>query len=275
MEPVILLSDNGSKQPASALKLRALAQQLSSCTGHIVHPVSLQHANQIPVEALHGRPAQVFADFMFEQLNQGHREFILIPLFFGMSKALTRFVPDMLAEMQQAFEEIQFAIADVIYPLPDGNPQLTDILIDHIRQTAASHQLPCTHAVLVDHGSPVARVTEVRNHLADQIRQKLGDSVQLGEAVMERRPGKEYDFNGELLEDWLRQQADTGVESVVVAMQFFLPGRHAGEGGDVAEICQRVMQDYPGFKVAVSPLIADHPDFAAILTARLISRLKD
>ena len=31
------------------------------------------------------------------------------------------------------------------------------------------------------------------------------------------------------------------------------------EGGDIVEICQSVMADYPDFKICISPLITEHP----------------
>lgn len=85
---------------------------------------------------------------------------------------------------------------------------------------------------------------------------------------MERREGKEYDFNGQLLQDWLTEQANRQSAGAVVAMMFFLPGRHAGAGGDIAEICQSVMDKHPGFKVVITPLISEHPDFVALLARR-------
>jgi len=54
---------------------------------------------------------------------------------------------------------------------------------------------------------------------------------------MERREGKQYDFNGPLLEQWLEQKVARGEKSAIVALMFFLPGRHAGDGGDIEQIC--------------------------------------
>jgi sirohydrochlorin ferrochelatase len=267
--PVILLCDNGSTQPNATLQLRRLAQQLSAQAGQTIHPVSLQHANRIEASKLEGEPAQVFSEFMQQQLSSGETEFILLPIFFGKSKALTSFVPDEADKLRQQYGDFSLRLAEVIYPLPAGDPLLVDILHDHIQQTAARHQLPLQNLVLVDHGSPIPRVTEVRQHLAQQIQGRLADGIRLEQAVMERREGKEYDFNGELLEHWLNQKAEAGAKSALVIMMFFLAGRHAGENGDIVQICDSVMQQHPGFKVAISPLIAEHPAFVAILQLRL------
>ena len=126
--------------------------------------------------------------------------------------------------------------------------------------------------VLVDHGSPSPQITAVRNAVADHLQAKLGN-VKLEQAVMERREGKQYDFNGELLEDWLMAKAEQGMSgeesSAIVALLFSLPGRHAGEGGDIATICESVMQRYPNFKIGISPLVGEHPLLLEILADRL------
>lgn len=267
--PVILLCDNGSTQPGATLQLRRLAQQLSEQSGQTIHPVSLQHANRIKESQLQGEPAQVFSEFMQQQLSAGESEFILLPIFFGKSKALTSFIPDEADKLHQQYGDFSLQLAEVIYPLPTGEPLLVDIIHDHIKQTAAQHNLPLQNLVLVDHGSPIPRVTEVRQDLAQRVQNRLADATSLQQAVMERREGREYDFNGDLLEHWLSRKAEAGAKSALVIMMFFLPGRHAGENGDIVQICDSVMQQHPDFKVAISPLIAEHPAFVNLLQLRL------
>ena len=265
----ILLIDNGSKRAAATLQLRQLAEQLSQRIGETVYPVSLQHADAIDPAELGGKPALLFKDFLAAQLQAGERTFSLIPLFFGLSKALTSFVPDVLNELSEQHGAFDCSLGRVLCPLPQGEPKLSQILFDNALQTATQHGLPLRNLVLVDHGSPVARVTQVRHCLADQIRQQLEHASDLSEAVMERREGAEYDFNGPLLEDWLNERASQGEASAVVMMQFLLPGRHAGPGGDVVEICQGVMDQHPGFAVQITPLISDHPGFVDLLAERV------
>lgn len=265
----ILLIDNGSTRPDATRQLRRLASELSERTGTTVHPVSLQHADAIDPEELDGMPAQVFRQFLAEELETGERSFLLLPLFFGVSRALTSFVPDTVGELQSAYPDVEYSLGEVLYPLPQGEPKLVHILRDHAVQTAHRHGLPLANLVLVDHGSPVARVTRVRNHLAAELRQRLGESVSLSEAAMERREGPEYDFNGPLLKDSLEGLAADGHKSAIVIMQFLLPGRHAGPGGDVVDICQQVMEQHPGFDVRITPLISEHPAFVDLLADRL------
>lgn len=267
--PIILLVDNGSIRPAATLQLRLLAKKLSDESHLPVQPVSLQHADKIPAEDLDGLPAQIFRDFMSQQLLLGHREFILLPLFFSKSKALTSFIPAEIKSLKDTFDEFSLTIADVIYPLPQGEELLSHIIYEHIINTANSQNLQLKNIVLVDHGSPSPHVTKVRTHLADTIDKKFPDELNLEQAVMERREGPEYDFNGQLLETWLTQKAISGEQSAIVSLMFFLAGRHAGEGGDIVDICQSVMSNYPEFKIAICPLISDHDLLITILNSRI------
>jgi len=266
--PQILLVDNGSLRPEATLQLREIAQKLAGSIGHDVAPVSLNHADNIPPELLNKQPAHTFEAFLQKSLDAGQRDFIVLPLFFGKSKAVSQFIPDIINDLQKNYTDINVSLADVIYPLPDGEPLLRDILIDNIRTTAKRHLLATQNIVLVDHGSPSPQVTEVRNHLTKSIKSCLPINANISQAAMERREGKKYDFNGELLENWLRKKAQSGETQAIVELLFFLPGRHAGKGGDINTICDKVMRDFPGFKVAITELIGNHPKLIDILQAR-------
>ena len=270
---MILLSDNGSKQADATLQLRTLADQLSTLTGKAIYPVSLQHADSISADKLNGKSADTFSDFVRNKLEQGEKEFVLLPLFFGNSRALTSFVPDEVTKLKEEYGEFNFILADVIYPLPKGEPLLVDIIYQNILQVAANHNKNIEHVVLVDHGSPVPEITDVRKQVAVDLKKRLSAKAMLSEASMERREGKEYDFNGELLEDELIANAKAGVTEIIVAMMFFLPGRHAGACGDVDEICTRVMNIYPSLNVMISPLISEQSLLSSILENRLNAAL--
>lgn len=267
--PVILITDNGSVRANATMQLRKLADDLSHKTGLVIHPVSLKHADKISAEKLEGKPAQIFQKFMREKLSDGELEFIMLPVFFGKSKALTSFVPEEVTLLKQEYGDFKFDIAAVIYPLPRGEALLSDIIYDHILSTTKKKRLPMDNLVLVDHGSPSPRVTEVRRHLAQTVQQKLPENCFLEQAVMERRDDKKYDFNGDLLKDWLLKKVNEGQTTAVVILMFFLPGRHAGEGGDIVEICHSVMEEHPDFTISISPLITEHPKFLSILQKRL------
>ena len=55
----------------------------------------------------------------------------------------------------------------------------------------------------------------------------------------------------------------------VLAMLFLSPGRHAGEGGDIAEICAAAEQRHPGLRVRPTALVGEHPAIVDILATRL------
>ncbi|MCW8928720.1 MAG: cobalamin biosynthesis protein CbiX [Gammaproteobacteria bacterium] len=271
--PVILLTDNGSVRENATRQLRKLADNLSHKTGYCIHPVSLKHADRIPAEKLDGSPAQIFQKFMVEKLLDGELEFILLPIFFGESKALTSFVAEEIILLKQRFGDFKFEIAEVIYPLPTGEELLTQIIYEHIMLTQKHNNLSMDNIVLVDHGSPNPKVTEVRQHLASMVQKLLPEDCLLEQAVMERREEKKYDFNGRLLKDWLLDKINAGEKSAIVILMFFLPGRHAGKGGDIVEICQSVMVQYPDFKISISPLISEHSEFISILEKRLKNKI--
>ena len=267
--PVIMLVDNGSLRANATTGLRLLAKKLGDKTSLNIHPVSLKHSDKISPDQLGGTPAQTFRNFMAQQLEKGECEFVLLPLFFGKSRALTSFVPDEIAVLKDQFGEFKLDIAETLYPLPEGEEGLVDIIYDHV----ISSTKPLKNIVLVDHGSPIPQVTAVRQHLAQSVQQKLPEGVVLEQAVMERRKGKEYDFNGDLLEHWLTQKAEAGETHVAVILMFFLPGSHAGEGGDIIEICESLMEKFPSFNISISPLISEHQKLVNILQKRLRSVL--
>jgi len=266
---IILLCDNGSSKPQATLQLRNLAAQLSQKVDKSIYPVSLQHANKISADELDNTPAMTFTPFLQAMLERGENEFIVLPLFFGHSKAISKFIPDEVEKLKSNNNDLSVTVADVIYPLPDGEQQLTHILAEHINQNYFEDIDGTQKAVLVDHGSPSPKVTEVRQHIAQNIIPMLEQNISLEQAVMERREGADYDFNGDLLENWLTQQAEKGETAVIIALMFFLPGRHAGVNGDIDMIIYSVLKKYPDLKIRMTPLICDHPDFLNILEERL------
>lgn len=269
-EPLVMLVDNGSTRAAAALSLRRIAAGLAEACGRPVHPVSLQHAHKIPAEQLGGTPAQVLPDFLRAQLEGGVRDFVVVPLFFGRNRALTSFIPEQAALLAEAFGDFALRQADVLVPMPEGEPLLAEILADHVAHCSADLGVEPTRVVVVDHGSPLPEVTAVRAKVTMALRERLPERIALGQAVMERRQGAEYDFNGQLLGDLLESCVSRDPHCVVVlAMMFISPGRHAGSGGDIEAICRDAMARNPGLRVAISPLVGEHPLLIRILHARL------
>lgn len=266
----ILLLDNGSRRAESTLTLRRLAAQLAARCGEPVLPVSLLHSDQVPPDQLGGQAAAIFAPTLRQLVAAGQRDLLLIPLFFGLSQALTRFIPDTAAAVAADCGEFHWQLAPELCPLPTGEPQLVAILAAQIAQIAAALGQTAPRVVVVDHGSPVPAVTAVRHWMSTQLAQQLGTAVTVTQAVMERRAGAAYDFNGALLEDWLRELAAADATTpVIVALLFVAAGRHAGANGDIAAIIQRVTADFPGWRVVPTPLIGNHPLLLDILQRRI------
>tara|TARA_R110002096_G_scaffold311170_1_gene505604 strand:- start:670 stop:1059 length:390 start_codon:yes stop_codon:yes gene_type:complete len=118
---------------------------------------------------------------------------------------------------------------------------------------------------LVDHGSPIAEVTAVRNALADQLGKLLGDAVEeVAPCSMERRSGPEYDFNEPLLESLLSRD-EWSSSTVIVAQLFLVPGRHAGPNGDIAQICAHAEKASPPSRICRTQVLATHPTMLEIL----------
>lgn len=270
----MILLDNGSRRAAATLNLRRLARHLSERLGTEVHPVSALHSAKIPPEQLGGEPAWTLEGFLDNRAAAGERSFGILPLFFGPSRAIGDFIPEVAGRVAAAHGPLELRIADVLCPLPAGEPRLVDILADNVAAAlgdGAEH--PPTDVLLVDHGSPLPAVTAVRHWLAERLAQRLparlGGEVKVGEAVMERREGADYDFNGRLLAEVLADIGSAGEpRSVVLAMQFISPGRHAGAGGDIDDIAAAARAAHPGLDVQSTRLIGEHPLFEDILAER-------
>ena len=257
----ILLVDNGSLEAATTLGLRHLAKEVSQIIGHEVRPVSVLHSQKVSPDLLDNKPAQIFSEAIQEATRDGIKKIIVLPLFMGPSLAITEFIP---AQFQlHAPKDMQLAVANTLYGA-DG--ELRDILIDNLKST--SWQKDKATVLLCDHGTPIIEVNQVRNFLAKEISEKLGlDSHQLIACSMERREGDQYAFNEPLLESALSKVS----AHAIILMQFLLPGRHAGTGGDVAEICEKHAPR--GITWELSPLIGTHPSLPRLL-ARRFSELK-
>lgn len=235
---VCFLFDNGSFRADSTRSLRRLAGRLAARLGHPVRAVSLLHSTRVPAAELDQEPAQLLEpalDAWFAEHPEGRA--LLLPLFFGPSGALTEYVPERLASLRARHPRAQAVLAEALI-LPGEEPvELAAALADRVRATAAERGWKRPKVVLCDHGTPQRAVTAVRDRLGAYLACALhGEAEAVAVASMERREGDEYAFNEPLLAKLLASPPfDAG--EVVVALQFLSPGRHAGPGGDVAEIC--------------------------------------
>ncbi len=258
--PPCFLFDNGSLRAASTLNLRAVATVLAARTGARVRAVSLLHSSAVPVEQLDGERAQLLEPALLDWLATGPGgPAVLLPMFFGPSAALTDYVPDRLAAIREKFPQARLELARCMVSVEEADDRVGQALADAARAVIAQERLVGAKVIVVDHGSPQRAVAAVRDHLGGQVRRLLGvDVTAVGVASMERRPGPDYAFNDPLLAEALRTPPfDEG--DVVLALQFLSPGRHAGAGGDIAEICAAAQRERPGLRTWMSPTIgADH-----------------
>ncbi len=261
--PLTLLVDNGSLEPAATLALRKLAARLCARLGQKVEPVSLLHSSAIDPKLIGGSPAKLLLPVMERRLAANRPEFTILPLFFGPSQALTEYIPEQVARLHGKHPKLRATVAAPLFA--PGDERLAKILGDHVLAQLGAEP---ARVALVDHGSPVEAVTSVRNELARQLAARLGARVTaVAPCSMERRPEPEFDFGKPLLADLLAT-APWNEGRVIVAMQFLLPGRHAGKDGDVAKICRAAEAKHPKLKTQPTALVGIHPLLLEILADR-------
>ena len=257
-------------RPDSTLSLRRLGAALSAHLGQPVQTVSLLHSTKVEAAALGGVPARLLEPALVEFFSANPAgEAVLMPLFFGPSAALTEYVPARVAAVRERFPEARVRLAPWMVNPAETDSRVAEILADQVSTTARARGWVRPHVILVDHGSPQPSVAVVRNHLGAQLRGLLGDTVAgLAVASMERREGAAYDFNEPLLATVLSTPPFNSGE-VVIALQFLSPGRHAGPGGDIAEICHAAEEASPGLQTQMTEPIAADARLVALLTERL------
>jgi sirohydrochlorin ferrochelatase len=264
--PSIFLVDNGSLRPQASFSLRALAEKLSEFVGAQIEPVSLLHSHKIDPKDLDGEPATIVKRRMRERIAQGQRKFVILPLFLGPSLAIADYLPEIVGELSRATPGLQVRIAaplggsDVECPDPRLAGALSQLVLPLISGD------PKAKIALVDHGSPIRPVSRLRDVVAGQLARLLGRPVQ--PCSMERREGDAYAFNDPLLENLGEIKSFTGGR-LVLAMFFLLPGRHAGEGGDVSTIAGGLVEKGHFDEVAIAPLLGRHDLLLEILRDRL------
>jgi len=241
-----LLTDNGSLNPAATLGLRRLARDLSARLGRRVDPVSVLHSDKVDAALLGGEPAATFEPYARRAKAEGVDTLDVFPLFIGPSLAITEFLPERAAAAGIALETKPPLAA------PGREQALCALLADNLRSTGWTKGSGTV--LLCDHGSPLPAVTAVREDLAKRLREGLGlGPEELVGCAMERREGPAHAFNEPMLADAIRRAQG----EVVILMLFLLPGRHAGQGGDVARICAENAP--PSLRWRLSPLLGEHP----------------
>lgn len=268
----IFLVDNGSLRPEATLNLRRVAALLSQRCGHHVQAASLLHSNKVPAESLGGEPAVTLGPAVEKAAAAGVRDMVIVPFFFGPSRALTDYLPERMAAAKTLFPGLDVRVAmPLMDELGELDTRLGRVLAGNVRERIGVHQKP--GVVLVDHGSPIPEVTAVRQRLAGQLSLLLADEARyVTSASMERREGDAYRFNEPLLETLLADPALPEGE-VVLAMLFLSPGRHAGEKGDIATISRSAMQARSAINIVSTRLVGEHDGIVDILQSRLQAAL--
>jgi hypothetical protein len=267
------LFDNGSFRADSTRSLRRLAGRLAERLGHPVRAVSLLHSTRVPAAELDGEPAQLLEPALdaWFAAHPGGRA-LLLPLFFGPSGALTDYVPERLASLRARHPRARALLAEALV-VPEEEPlELAAALADRVRASVVERGWRRPRVVLCDHGTPVRAVTAVRDRLGAYLSCALHGEVEaVAVASMERREGEEFAFNEPLLARRLAE-APFDAGEVVVALQFLSPGRHAGPGGDVAEICEAAERAASAagreLRTVMTATLADDPRVDAVLARR-------
>jgi len=165
----IFLIDNGSLRADSVFALRGLAAQLSVRVGLQVEPVSLLHSSKIPASELGGVAARVVKPTLRRLIATGARKFVFVPVFLGPSRAITDYLPELIAEARVSAPDLQVVVADTLAGVDVAAPdlRLAEMLADHVRLTMQAAGLSHPRVALVDHGTPAEVVNQVRNAVAD------------------------------------------------------------------------------------------------------------
>ncbi len=255
------LVDNGSLRSDSVFALRHVAVELTRRTGVQVEPLSVLHSSRIPPAELGGEAALVLREAVQQALRDGESRLRLLPFFLGPSNALQEFIPLMAGEWY-APGKLRIEVA---HPIVRGDDDARRLAL--AAERAAGKYDPQAHWILVDHGTPRQDVNRVRVWVQRAL-QERGKVVHA--CSMESREGEQYAFNLPLLQDCLRDVAQAGqAQSLQVALLFLSPGRHAGTGGDVEQLCKRVMADFPQVSWRFSRVLGESPEVLQLLGRRL------
>ncbi len=262
-------------RPAATLALRTLAAQCAKATGRVVRPVSLLHSSAIAPALLGGMPAEILEPALRALARARQFNVVILPLFIGPSAALLNYVPERVRHLRQSWPGLRVRLAPCLVDAAQpGDQRVAGLLADRVRAAAAENNFPKPAVAVVDHGTAQHAVHAVRELVAAQLRELLGDFARTVAACsMERRPGPEFAFNEPLL-NALLDTHDFLSGEVIVARLFLLPGRHAGPGGDVEQICRAAQSRHSTLKIALTEPLGSHPGLIPILTEQLEEGLR-
>ena len=265
----IAVIDNGSLEPAATRNLRAVAATLSADIDAIVHPVSWKHSDRIVLSPLDGdAPGVTLAPFVRAHVAAGSRHFVFTPFFISAQGAIGSSLREDLEKLQREHAATPFEFT-FTSGLADAGV-ISQIVAARVRATISVAGLDRPPVLVVDHGGPSPTSAALRNRLADDVRAHLCTEVASVTAVS--MEGEEHPHNHPLLADALAAlgASPTGApRDVVIALLFLSPGRHAGPGGDIAQICGTAETALPALRCHLTDLVGTHPLAATALAAAL------
>jgi sirohydrochlorin ferrochelatase len=270
--PICLLVDNGSLRPEAVLGMRRVAQKLSSASSFVVRAVSLLHSDKIVPSKLNHENGVTIETFLASEQGRNEKKLLVLPFFLGPSRGITEWLTEKLKDWEQKKRGRSFKILDTLYL---GNEKiLAQALDQQIEQVRLENKLANPHVAMVDHGTPVFEVNQVRERVGMELNTLfLKRDFTFSTCSMERREGDEFAFNDPLLEQVLAKWGRLGVEQVVLALFFLLPGRHAGENGDLVEICKDAEKKFPQMKIFQTLPLGEENIIFEILMGRLNAEL--
>jgi sirohydrochlorin ferrochelatase len=275
----VALIDNGSLEPAAHANLRALAAELTRCTGLPVHAVSWKHSDRIRPLALAAGEADVvragncprpggrawtLVPWVTEQFARGEREFVFVPFFISPQGAIGSALRHDLETLQQKLGPFAVTFSGGL----TAENALIAILAERIREVIHARQLAAPPVIVVDHGGPSPASAILRNEIAAAVRQRLGNEV--GPLAAASLQGSDHAHNHPLFAEQLATAGFDGGD-IVVAPLFLAPGRHAGPAGDLARIATVAAERAraASLRCHFADLIGTHPLVALTLAAEL------
>ncbi len=266
---ICLLVDNGSLNPDATLNLRKIAKALSAKINVAVRPVSLLHSSNIDKNKLENQPAEIFEPLVKKLSLNGVTEFLVIPFFLGPSAAITDYLPKRALHVSQITNQFTIRIGpSIVDPGKSIDLRIAKILEEKVTKIINDHHLIKPKVILVDHGTPSKPVNEVRRIITVQLKSLLIDKItELTQTSMERRAGSQYDFNEPLLKDVLSGIKHSSGD-IIVAFLFLSPGNHAGENGDIAQICNEAKNLNSNINLYRTESIGNHEKIISILAER-------
>ena len=197
------LVDNGSLGPEAVLNLRTIAHSLAKITDCEVRPMGLMHSHKVEPSALDGIPGESMEAFLQSDEAGSMDQLRVLPFFSRAEFGGHRLVAAKPREVAIEKKGRSFAVLDFLFAPEDD--RLARILADLCLKRFPSAETPPPHLILVDHGTPLPEVNRVREEVGQQLEALMGKRIGgFSTCCMERRPGKEYDFNDPLLENLLR-----------------------------------------------------------------------